>query len=65
MINSGRIPAGSLRIVARAARLKEVTGPAPSPMPWAASSRVAAAVPTSMYGPGLAGEKPWLCTWER
>jgi hypothetical protein len=41
MINSGRTPAGSLRIVARAVRLKEVTGPAASPMLCAASSRVA------------------------
>ena len=44
----GTHPPGSLRIVARAVRLKEVTGPAASPMLCAASSRVAPAVPTSM-----------------
>jgi len=44
----GTHPSGQLKDRGEAVRLKEVTGPAPSPMLCAASSRVAAAVPTSM-----------------
>jgi hypothetical protein len=44
---SGLSPSGRLRIAPAAARLKDVTRPAPSSSEWAASSMVWAAVPMS------------------
>ena len=57
-MTSGVQPSGNPSTVATAARLNDVTGPAPSPSACAASSIVAIAVPTSTDSPGASGRKP-------
>src|SRR5215469_1228435 len=55
---SGLNPVGRLSTTLTAARLKEVTTPAPRPIECAASSMVCAAVPTSTYRPRAVGDMP-------
>ena len=57
-MSSGTHPSGNRNTTVAAARLKDVTGPAPTPIACAASSIVAAAVPTSTNKPDASGGNP-------